>query len=229
MKSNKFSRSNNLSTATMIKVVQFSENWSEQCAMLQTLKFRRDLFNLEPVLRLAIDEGQHYSVRRAATECAAKHNTPFTLKWLCDKAENRFAPAGERRIAMQALAALHLPTKTLPVLEQIANNTLGREAKGARVEALRLIGKYRNLRSVGLLTVLERNRDHVIAEAAQAALNHLLEGHGGRRIVTEKMLQRADRLEQEGDLKGARDVLQVATRLEPYNGKLLYRMARLAA
>lgn len=222
-------RSNNLSTATMIKVVQFSEDWSEQCAMLNTLKHRRDLFNLEPILRLAVSEEQHFSVRRAATECAATHNEAFALKWLCDKAENRFAPASERRMAMQALAALHLPTKTLPVLEQIASNSVGREAKQARVEALRLIGKYRNLRSVGLLTVLERNRDQVIAGAAQSALDHLMEGHGGRRAVTQKMLQRADLLEEQGNRQGAREVLQVASRLEPYNGKLLYRMARLAA
>lgn len=222
-------RTNNLSTATMIKVVQFSEDWSEQCEMLETLKYRRDLFNLEPVLRVAINEAQHHSVRRAATECAAKHNQSFTLKWLSDKAENRFVPVRERRMAMQALAALHLPTKTLPVLEQIANNSVGREAKEARVEALRLIGKYRNLRSVGLLTVLERNRDHVIAQAAQEALDYLMEGHGGRRVVTQKMMQRADLLEQQGNRQGAREVLQVATRLEPYNGKLLYRMARLAA
>lgn len=222
-------RSNNLSTATMIKVVQFSEDWSEQCAMLETLKRRRDLFNLDPVLRIAVDETKHHSVRRAATECAATHNESFTLKWLCDKAENRFALARERRMAMQALAALHLPTRTLPVLEQIASNSVGREAKEARVEALRLIGKYRNLRSVGLLTVLERNRDVMIAQAAQAALDQLIEGHGGRRVVTQKMLQRAETLEQQGNRKGAREVLQVASRLEPYNGKVLYRLARLAA
>jgi hypothetical protein len=43
------------------------------------------------------------------------------------------------------------------------------------------------------------------------------------------MLQRAETLEQQGNRKGAREVLQVASRLEPYNGKVLYRLARLAA
>lgn len=222
-------RPNNLSTATMIKVVQFSEDWSEQCAMLKALTHRRDLFNLEPILRVAVAEEQPLSVRKAATQCAAAHNEPLALKWLRDVAENRFAPARERKMAMQALAALHLPKDTLPVLEQIADNSVGREAKQARVEALRLIGMYRNLSSVGLLTKLARDRDRFIANAAESALEHLVATHGGRRVVTQKMLQVADMLEQQGNRKGARQVLQSATRLEPYNGKLLYRMARLAA
>jgi hypothetical protein len=222
-------QTNNLSTATMIKVVQFSEDWAEQCAMLDVLKHRRDLFNLDPVLRLAVSQAQPFSVRRAATECAATHNESFALKWISDRAENRFLPAHERILALEALAALHRPNETLPVLEQIASNSAGREAKQARVEALRLIGKYRNLRSVGLLTELERDRDRVIAAAAQAALDNLIEGHRGRRIVTQKMLQRADLLEKQGNRHAAREVLRVASRLEPNNGKLLYRIARLAA
>jgi hypothetical protein len=222
-------RNNNLSTATMIKVVQFSEDWDEQRGMLEELKHRRDLFNLEPVLRLAVDNTQHPSVRKAAAECAAAHNGAFALEWLRGRAENRFTPARERKLALQGLAALHRPNHTLPVMERIASNSEGREAKEVRAEAIRLVGKYRNLRSVGLLTVLERNRDEMIARAAQAALDHLTEGHGGRRAVTQKMLDRAEMLEGQGDRQGAREVLQVAARLEPCNGKLLYKLARLAA
>jgi hypothetical protein len=222
-------RNNNLSTATMIKVVQFSEDWDEQRAMLEELKRRRDLFNLEPVLRLAVDDVQHPSVRKAAAECAAAHNAAFALEWLRARAENRFTPARERKLALQGLAALHRPVQTLPVLEQIAGNSGGREAKEVRAEAIRLVGKYRNLRSVGLLTVLECNPDDLISRAARAALDHMLEGHGGRRAVTQKMLERAEMLESRGDWQGAREVLRVATRLEPNNGKLLLKLARMAA
>lgn len=42
------------------------------------------------------------------------------------------------------------------------------------------------------------------------------------------MMQRAEQLQQQGNAQGAREVLEVATRLEPYNGKLLYKRARLA-
>jgi len=97
-----------------------------------------------------------------------------------------------------------------------------------RAEAIRIIGRYRNLRSVGMLTVLARNADEVVAEAAQEALEQLLEGHGGRSVVVKKMMQRAEQLQQEGNRHTAQEVLEVATRLEPYNGKLLYRKARLA-
>ena len=90
------------------------------------------------------------------------------------------------------------------------------------------MGKYRNLRSVGLLTVLERDRHRLIAEAAQAALDHVLEGHGGRNAVVDKMVGRAEHLQRAGNRRAAREVFQVAARLEPYNGKLLYKMARLA-
>jgi hypothetical protein len=43
----------------MIKVAQFSEDRAEQCAMLESLKQRRDLYNLDPILELAVDESQH--------------------------------------------------------------------------------------------------------------------------------------------------------------------------
>lgn len=154
----------NLSTMTMLKVAQFSEDRSEQCAMLEALQQRRDLYNLEPILELAVAEGQHYSVRRAATECAAIHNGQLTLEWLKGKAENRFGPRDERMAALQALAALQLPNKTLPVLERVAS---GPEKPQLRAEAIRIIGRYRNLRSVGLLTVLLRNAEELVAEAAQ--------------------------------------------------------------
>ena len=88
------------------------------------------------------------------------------------------------------MAALHRPNQTLPVLEQLAGNSGGREAKEVRAEAIRLVGKYRNLRSVGLLTVLERNPDEVIARAARAALEQMLEGHGGRRAVTNALMRK---------------------------------------
>lgn len=215
----------NLSTITMIKVAQFSEDRNEQCAMLEGLKQRRDLYNLDPLLELAFDEGQHYSVRRAATECAAIHNNQLTLQWMRSKAENRFAPAGQRAIALQGLAALQMPNQTLPVLEQVASSS-GRSE--LRAEAIRIIGRYRNLRCVGMLTVLLRNADEVVSQAAQEALEHLLEGHGGRSVVVKKMMQRAEQLQQQGNQHAAREVLEVATRLEPYNGKLLYKKARLA-
>lgn len=214
-----------LSTMTMIEVAQFSEDRSEQCAMLETLKQRRDLYNLDPIMEIAVHESQHYSVRRAATECAAIHNNQFTLEWLKRKAENRFGAVGERVMALQGLAALQMPNQTLPVLEQVAGSS-GRSE--LRAEAIRLIGRYRNLRSVGMLTVLMRNADEIVAQAAQEALDHLVEGHGGRSVVVKKMMQRAEQLQQEGNQHAAREVLEVATRLEPYNGKLLYKRARLA-
>jgi len=215
----------NLSTVTMVKVARFSEDRAEQCATLEELKQRRDLYNLEPILELALEEGQHYSVRRAATECAAIHNSQFTLEWMKGKAGNRFGSVGERAMALQGLAALQMPNQTLPVLEQMASSHGKPEL---RAEAIRIIGRYRNLRSVGMLTVLARNADEVVAEAAQEALEQLLEGHGGRSVVVKKMMQRAEQLQQEGNRHTAQEVLEVATRLEPYNGKLLYRKARLA-
>lgn len=215
----------NLSTMTTMKVAQFSEDRSEQCAMLEELKQRRDVYNLDPILEIAVDEGQHYSVRRAAAECAAIHNNQCTLEWLKGKAENRFGAVGERVMALQAMAALQMPNQTLPVLEQVAGSS-GKPQ--LRAEAIRLIGRYRNLRSVGMLTVLMRNADEVVAEAAQEALDHLLEGHSGRSAVVKKMMERAEQLQQQGNRQAAREVLEVATRLEPYNGKLLHKRARLA-
>ena len=219
-------RPTNLSTVTMIKVAQFSEDRSEQCGMLETLKNRNDLYNLDPILQLACDEAQHGSVRQAATECAAVHNDRYALQWIRNKAENRFAPVGQRKAALQALGALQMPNQTLPLLEQVASNPGKSEL---RAEAIRLVGKFRNLRSVGLLTVLARNANYEVAEAAQAALDHVMEGHGGRSAVVKKMMQRAESLQQEGNRQAAREVLQVASRLEPYNGKLLYKMARMSA
>jgi hypothetical protein len=172
-----------------------------------------------------VDEAQHYSVRRVATECAAIHNGQFTLEWMKNKAENPFVQVGERAMALQALAALQMPNQTLPVMEQVAS---GRSKPELRAEAIRIIGRYRNLRSVGMLTVLMRNVEEVVAEAAQEALEHLLEGHGGRSAVVKKMIHRAEQLQQQGNRQAAREVLEVATRLEPYNGKLLYKKARLA-
>jgi len=218
-------RQTDFSTVTMIKVAQFSEDRNEQCAMLEALKQRRDLYNLDPILELAVDEGQHYGVRRAATECAAIHNNQLTLQWMRSKAENRFTPVGQRAMALQGLASLQMPNQTLPVLEQVAS---GSGKPELRAEAIRLIGRYRNLRSVGMLTVLVRHADDVVSQAAQEALEHLLEGHGGRSVVVKKMMQRAEQLQQEGNRHAAREVLEVATRLEPYNGKLLYKKARLA-
>ena len=52
------------------------------------------------------------------------------------------------------------------------------------------------LRSVGMLTVLVRNADGVVSRAAQASLDHLLEGPGGRSLVVKKMMQRAEQLHQ---------------------------------
>lgn len=215
----------NLSTMTLVKVARFSENRAEQIALLEELKQRRDLYNLEPILELATDEAQHYSVRRAATECAAIQNSQFTLEWMKGKAGNRFGSVGERATALQGLAALQMPNQTLSVLEQVASS---HGKPQLRAEAIRIIGRYRNLRSVGMLTVMVRTADEVVAEAAQEALDHLLEGHGGRSVVVKKMMQRAEQLQQQGNRQAAREVLEVATRLEPYNGKLLYKKARLA-
>lgn len=219
-------KQHSISTATLMRAVQFSMDWNEQCSMLETLKGRRDLYNLEPILNLAVDEGQHYKVRRAATECAATHNGAFTLNWMRNKAEDRYAPAGQRKLALQALAALQLPNDTLPVLEQVASNAGPWEV---RTEAIRLIGKYRNVRSVGLLTVLAHNQHRDVAEASNQALTQLLEANGGRNAVVSKMLQRAEELQEHGNRQAAREVMEVATRLEPYNGKLLYHLARLSA
>jgi HEAT repeat protein len=218
-------RPTNLSTVTMIKVAQFSDDRSEQCAMLEALKDRRDVYNLDPVLQLAIDEGQHWSVRRAATECAAIHNGELTLDWMRGKAADRFTPVGERVMALQALAALQMPNQTLPVLEQVAT---GPGKPQLRAEAIRLIGRYRNLRSVSMLTVLMRNPDEEVAVAAQESLDHLVEGHGGRSGVVKKMMQRVEQFQQQGNRQAAREVLEAASRLEPYNGKLLYKKAKLA-
>src|SRR5580658_1943268 len=115
-------RVTNLSTVTMMKVAQFSEDRAEQCAMLEDLKHRRDVYNLDPIPEIAVDEGQHYSVRRAATECAAIQNGQFTLEWMKNKAESRFESVAGRVMALQGLAALQMPTQTLPVLEKVAAN-----------------------------------------------------------------------------------------------------------
>jgi hypothetical protein len=79
-----------------------------------------------------------------------------------------------------------------------------------------------------MLTVLMRNRDEEVAVAAQESLDHLVEGHGGRSGVVKKMMQRAEQLQQQGNRQAAREVLESASRLEPYNGKLLYKKAKLA-
>jgi HEAT repeat protein len=216
---------NELSTVTMIKVAQFSEDRSEQCAMLEAIKNRRDVFNLEPVLQMAINEEQHWSVRRAAIECAAIQNRELSLHWMRSRAENSSAPVGQRTRALQALAALQLPKQTLPVMERVATSSA---PAPIRAEAVGLIGRYRNLRSVAVLTVLMRNPDPVIARAAGEALEHLMEGHGGRSEVVKKMMQRAELLQKQGNRQAAREVLETASWLEPYNGKLLYKKAKLA-
>lgn len=214
-----------LSTTTLARAVKFEQDWSTQRSILETLKHRKDLFNLEPVLELAVDQEQHPAVRRSAVECAATHNGQFTLRWLRELVENTRAAAGARRLALHGLSVLQLPHLTLPVIEQTARNS---GPYDLRIEALGLVAKYRNVRSAGLLTELARGHNTAIAEAAKAALDDLIEANGGRRAVVAKMIDRAGVLKQRGQRAEAEDVLRVAARLEPYNGKLLYEMARIA-
>jgi hypothetical protein len=193
--------------------------------MLEELARRQDVYNHEPILRMALDEGQVPSVRRAATECAATLDESYTLEWLRRKAEHQFTSGAQRKMAMQALANLQRPNKTRKVFEQIADGVGSIEA---RVEAIRLIGKYRNLASTALLMELSRNRNHMIARAARAALDHMIEANGGRRAVAQKMLERAYKLRAEGQRAAAEEVLETASRLDPTNGKVLVEVARLA-
>lgn len=214
-----------LSTTTLVRALEVSDDWNELRAMLEELKHRRDLFNLDPILEIAVDDGQHIAVRRAAVECAGTRNLAFTLNWLQRRANDRFIPARRRARSLDALAALQMPHKTLPVFEQIAQHT---DAREVRVQAIALIGRFRNLRSITMLTALAKERDRTIAEAAQQALDRIIESNGGIRETANKMLRFAQGLRRERRHQEAVGILKAARKIDPYNGKLLYELASIA-
>jgi HEAT repeat protein len=164
-------------------------------------------------------------VRRAAIECAALRNSAQALAWLRQLIEDRSASVGARRLAIQALAALQLPHATLPVLEQLARSH-GPDA--LRIDAIRMIAKFRNLRSVSALLTVSEDINRVVAGTASAALDELIEVQGGRSAVIDKMLDRAIALKQQGKVRAAGAVLEAASRLAPYDGRVLYQVATLS-
>jgi hypothetical protein len=216
----------NLSTMTLVRALQASENWDEQEAILADLRSRGDLFNLEPILQLAVDETKPQRVRRAAVVCAATQDEQKTMNWLRNWAEDSFTPAPQRKLAIQALAALQMPGATLPVLEAIASS---RGAREARIEAIKLVGVYRNVRSTGVLMMLARDRDRAIAAAAQEALDRLIESNGGRYQVVARLKDRADQMAGRGFRDAAMECLRIASRLNPADGGVMSRLARLSA
>lgn len=216
----------NLSTMTLVRALQASEDWNEQEAILADLRSRRDLFNLEPILQLAVEGNKPQRVRRAAVECAVTQDEQKTMNWLRNWAEDSFTPAAQRKLAIQALAALQMPGATLPVLEAIASS---RGAREARIESIKLVGVYRNVRSTGVLMMLSRDRDAGIAAAAQEALDHLIESNGGRFQVVARLKERADQMAGRGYREVAMDCLRIASRLNPSDGSVLSRLARLSA
>lgn len=216
----------NLSTMTLVRALQASEDWNEQEEILADLRSRTDLFNLEPILQIAVQGNRPHRVRRAAVVCAATQDEHKTLNWLRNWAEDTFTPAAQRKMAIQALAALQMPNATLPVLEAIAAS---RGAREARIEAIKLVGVYRNVRSTGVLMLLARDRDNAISGAAQEALDHLIQSNGGRYQVVARLKERADHMAGRGYRDVAVDCLRTASRLNPADGSVLSRLARLAA
>ena len=210
---------------TLVRALQASEDWNEQEAILADLRERRDLFNLEPILQLAVEGSKPHRVRRAAVQCAATQNEEKTLNFLRNWAEDSFTSALQRKLAIQALAALQMPGATLPVLEAIASS---RGAREARIEAIKLVGVYRNVRSVGVLMLLARDRDGSIAGAAQEALDHLIESNGGRYQMVARLKERADQMAGRGYREVAMDCLRIASRLSPSDGAIMSRLARLS-
>jgi hypothetical protein len=215
-----------LSTMTLIRALEVSEDWTEIESILADLRSRTDVFNLDPILRITLNGAKPLRVRRAAVACAATLNQEQTMNFLRNWAEDVFTPAAERKLAIQGLAALQLPNLTLPILESLAAN---RGAREARLEAINLLGIMRNVRSVGLLMELTRDRDHAVADGAQNALEHLVQANGGRYQVVSLLKSRADQLATRGQSDAARDTLRVAVRLDPSDGSVLSRIARLAA
>jgi hypothetical protein len=217
---------NRLSTITLIRALEVSEDWNEQESILADLRSRNDLFNLDTILRIVLDGTRPLRVRRAAVACAATHNPAKTLDFLRNCAEDILNSAGERKLAIQGLAALQLPSQTLPILENIAAN---RGAREARFEAVTLLGIMRNVRSAALLLELTRDRDRVIAEGAQNSLDRLIQSNGGRYQVVTLLKNRADQLTARGQAGQAKEALRVASRLDPSDGSVLSRLARLSA
>lgn len=214
-----------LSTPTLMKLAGVSENWEEQKEILGLLRDRSDLFNLEPVLRIAFNPSFHFTVRRAAIECAAAHNPDLTLARTIQTAENRSLGADQREAALFNLAALQNPFRTLPVLENVAGQ---HGPTQLRCAAIKLVGKFRNVRSATLLKSLTRDRDYGVAQQACQALGELIEANGGLHQVVQKLTERADYLVRNRKMAAAREALQAAVELDPRNGQTLYKLARLA-
>lgn len=212
-----------LSTTTLLAALPLEPNWDRQISILRELEQRRDLYNVLPLLAVALQPAQHPDVRRGAIECAALHASEATLRGLMTKAEDSRAPEGERALALQALAALKLPNETLPLFERVAAQWGPIEV---RVQAIELCGRLRNIRSVSVLTRLAAGPEGAVAAAARQALDHLVTRNGGRDAVVDRMCERAEFFTTRGKPHDARGVIDAARRLAPFDSRV-ERLERL--
>ena len=215
-----------LSTNVLLRSLEFEANWDTLVAMLEELKNQRDVYDVAPLLKLSLEETLPHWVRRAAIECAAIHDTAASLQWLGSKVKNRYLPTQKRILAIQALAALQLPDRTLPLLEEIADQ---RGSPKVRMEAIQWLGRFQNLRSLDLLLELKEDQDRGIRQASRKALDHVIDRQGGPREVVEKMKERAEKLYQQGRITEARRILKVAARLAPHDWEVRRWLRQLAA
>jgi len=215
-----------LSTPSMMLIIQNSPNHKEVAEILGELKSRGDVFSHDAILNLITNSTKPNEVRRAAVVCAATLNGDKAIQWLRERAESGFVAPHQRKLALQGLMWCNSPAQTLHVLEVIA---VRNGVPDVRIAAIGHIAVLRNVRSVGLLFLLSRDRDRAISDAAQRGLDALIKSKGGLTSIIESLKERAEYLSKQGNSKAALEVLRTASQLSPADGSVLSRIARLRA
>jgi len=213
-----------LSTPSLMTLIEQSADHSETVQILGELKNRADVFNHERVLALVTNSTRPDAVRRAAVICAMTLNPDKTIGWMREQAQDKALAPHRRKLAMCGLTWAMSPALTLGVLEGIAAQ---KDVTEVRVSAIQQVTVFRNVRSVGLLFLLTRDRDQSVAEAAQAGLDALMKHSGGLAGVLEKLKERAAELTAQGRVNAALEVLQTAVQLSPSDGSVQLSIRRL--
>ena len=188
------------------------------------LRGRTDILNVVPLLEIATDDAAQNWLRRDATELAAIHGTERAVAWLRDFVCDGKQPTVRRMLAIDALAALQLPDKTLDIIEDIARQPGNTEL---RASAINQLARFRNLRSISTLVALLPDRDAGVRAAADAAISKIFESYGGRVKATQLMVERAENEYRRGNYQLARRVSDTVLHLDPLNSRGLYIRARL--
>ncbi len=184
---------------------------------------RDDIYDVSLLLELALDDAQHPSIRRGAAEVAAIHGTESAVAQLMSVLRDRRHPPARRMLACDALVALQAPHLTLRAIEDAAFEN---DSSAVRINAIALMAKLKNLRSVSALVKLLRDRDASVCEAADAALVQIIEANGGREQAIEKMLTRAAELLTRGKPQGAYAIVIAILVLDPLNARARLLKAR---